>query len=122
MLCGFLSPSGEYIECESYEHLDVATQLVNKFYPDCKIKNRIEAENKLFNEGYIELNSRGASFRFFVNHKERTLSDKQVAFLEENLTNTNNDDQLNEIKSILRMNTDLKEELILSTVENRVCL
>ena len=122
MLCGFLSPSGKYIECESYEHLDVATQLVNEFYPDYKIKNRIEAENKLFNEGYIELNSRGASFRFFVNHKERTLSDKQVAFLEENLTNTNNDDQLNEIKSILRMNTDLKEELILSTVENRVCL
>ena len=122
MLCGFLSPSGEYIECESYEHLDVATQLVNKFYPDCKIKNRIEAENKLFDEGYVELNSRSASFRFFINHKERTLSDKQVAFLEENLTNTNNDDQLKEIESSLRMNADLKENLVLSTVESRMCL
>ena len=122
MLSGFVAPDGTFTYCESYEHLDTAQDIVSKLCGT--IMNRIHAEDYLFEHSYIELTSRSASFRFFVGNGtskriRRALSDEQKDFLINNLSNANNDSQLEDMKRLLKYNDDINSNWILHCVENK---
>ena len=121
MLSGFVSPDGTYTYCESYEHLDVAQTIVSKLCGT--IINRIRAEDYLFEHGYIELNSRGATFRFFIedgtSKRMRGLSEEQKDFLINNLSNANNDSQLEDMQRLLKYNDDINSKRILNCIGDK---
>lgn len=52
---GYLSPKGELYKCKQYEHLDLAYELVEKFYPDFPLRDRLQAERHLYTCGWIEI-------------------------------------------------------------------
>ena len=53
---GILPPDGQLIPCNSYEHLDIAYELVEKMQHP--VANRLEAEFYLQQLGYIIVRSR----------------------------------------------------------------
>lgn len=117
MLCGYLSPKGEYFECDSYGHMDLAKELAETFF-DQPYLSGVKAEDLLFENGYVCFTGRGASFRF--NPFEGVcLSDKQRTFIEDNLPHANNEDQASELKDLLRWDSDIREESILSRAEDK---
>ncbi len=50
---GILSPNGNFIECESYEHLDLAEEIAEKLNSEYSHKSRIACEEYLQKLGYI---------------------------------------------------------------------
>lgn len=50
---GILSPNGSFIECESYEHLDLAKEIAEKLNSEYSHKNRLICEEYLQKLGYI---------------------------------------------------------------------
>lgn len=82
-LCGFLSPNGIFKEVAPYEHMEIATEIVEKEYG--KTLSGIESERLLLENGYIGFYSRDVGFQWFVNHFIRPLTDEQVTFVVENM-------------------------------------
>ena len=79
-LCGFLAPNGKYTECPSWSHLSTAIDICNEVY-NKDFYSGIEAEDFLFNQGFVEFNARSASKRYIVDKKILLLSDEQKDFL-----------------------------------------
>ena len=114
-LCGFLSPNGIFIEAESYEHMEIATEIVEKEYG--KTLTGIESEWLILEKGYIGFYSRDVGFQWFVNHSIRTLTDEQVTFVVENMKYANNSQQKQSIQELLERNDDVKSRNILDFAE-----
>lgn len=116
-LCGFLSPEGVMHECDAWEHLDLALSLAagrsNRLF-----KNRIEAEDYLYEQGFVQFNSRGASFRFKP-YEGLHLTKEQRLFVEDNLQNANNEEQKADMEDILQWDADIKENSVLSQMEDK---
>ena len=118
-LCGFLAPNGTYTECPSWSHLSTAIDICNNVFKK-DFYSGIEAEDFLFNNGYIEFNARGASKRYIVDKKILLLSDEQKDFLVKNLENTNNQEQKDAIMEILDYDDGYREDSILNHYERKI--
>ena len=114
-LCGFLAPDGTFTECDSWEHTSTAQEIAEKC--NQSFLNGIQAENFLFDAGYVGFYSRDASHRFIVGKgKERKillLTDKQKDFIISNLINANNDEQKKAMQEILEHDDGYREYSIL---------
>ena len=61
---GYLTPEGKIIECESYEHLSLASELIDKMIetgievPSIAKTNGVEAEGYLLSLGYIAIRAK----------------------------------------------------------------
>lgn len=114
-LCGFLSPNGIFTEAEPYEHMEIATEIVEKEYG--KTLSGIESERLLLEKGYIGFYSRDVGFQWFVNHFIRPLTDEQVTFVVENMKYANNSQQKQSIQELLEWNDDVKSRNVLDFAE-----
>ena len=114
-LCGFLSPNGIFTEAEPYEHMEIATEIVEKEYG--KTLSSIESERLLLEKGYIGFYSRDVGFQWFVNHFIRPLTDEQVTFVVENMKYANNSQQKQSIQELLERNDDVKSRNVLDFAE-----
>jgi hypothetical protein len=114
-LCGFLSPNGIFKEVAPYEHMEIATEIVEKEYG--KTLSGIESERLLLENGYIGFYSRDVGFQWFVNHFIRPLTDEQVTFVVENMKYANNSQQKQSIQELLERNDDVKSRNILDFAE-----
>lgn len=114
-LCGFLSPNGIFKEVAPYEHMEIATEIVEKEYG--KTLSGIESERLLLENGYIGFYSRDVGFQWFVNHFIRPLTDEQVTFVVENMKYANNSQQKQSIQELLERNDDVKSRNVLDFAE-----
>ena len=114
-LYGFLSPNGIFKEVAPYEHMEIATEIVEKEYG--KTLSGIESERLLLENGYIGFYSRDVGFQWFVNHFIRPLTDEQVTFVVENMKYANNSQQKQSIQELLERNDDVKSRNILDVAE-----
>lgn len=114
-LCGFLSPNGIFKEVAPYEHMEIATEIVEKEYG--KTLSGIESERLLLENGYIGFYSRDVGFQWFVNHFIRPLTDEQVTFVVENMKYANNSQQKQSIQELLERNNDVKSRNVLDFAE-----
>lgn len=114
-LCGFLSPNGIFKEVAPYEHMEIATEIVEKEYG--KTLSGIESERLLLENGYIGFYSRDVEFQWFVNHFIRPLTDEQVTFVVENMKYANNSQQKQSIQELLERNDDVKSRNVLDFAE-----
>lgn len=114
-LCGFLSPNGIFKEAAPYEHMEIATEIVEKEYG--KTLSGIESERLLLENGYIGFYSRDVGFQWFVNHFIRLLTDEQVTFVVENMKYANNSQQKQSIQELLERNDDVKSRNVLDFAE-----
>lgn len=114
-LCGFLSPNGIFKEVAPYEHMEIATEIVEKEYG--KTLSGIESERLLLENGYIGFYSRDVGFKWFVNHFIRPLTDEQVTFVVENMKYANNSQQKQSIQELLERNDDVKSRNVLDFAE-----
>ena len=114
-LCGFLSPNGIFKEVALYEHMEIATEIVEKEYG--KTLSGIESERLLLENGYIGFYSRDVGFQWFVNHFIRPLTDEQVTFVVENMKYANNSQQKQSIQELLERNDDVKSRNVLDFAE-----
>lgn len=110
-LCGFLSPNGIFKEAAPYEHMEIATEIVEKKYG--QTLSGIESERLLLEKGYIGFYARNVDFQWFVNHSIRPLTDEQVTFVVENMKYANNSQQKQSIQELLERNDDVKSRNIL---------
>ena len=122
MLSVFVAPDGTYFYCDNFGHLDLAHKIVSETY-NILHPTRIRDEYFLFENGYIELDSRSATFRFFIgdknNKQTQLLTSEQKDFLINNLVNANNNSQLEDMNNILKHNDDLQEHQILNYLEDK---
>ena len=114
-LCGFLSPNGIFKEVAPYEHMEIATEIVEKEYG--KTLSGIESERLLLENGYIGFYFRDVGFQWFVNHFIRPLTDEQVTFVVENMKYANNSQQKQSIQELLERNDDVKSRNVLDFAE-----
>ena len=114
-LYGFLSPNGIFKEVAPYEHMEIATEIVEKEYG--KTLSGIESERFLLENGYIGFYSRDVGFQWFVNHFIRPLTDEQVTFVVENMKYANNSQQKQSIQELLERNDDVKSRNVLDFAE-----
>lgn len=121
-LCGFLAPDGTFTECECWSHTATAESIVNGKYNQ-NFYSGIQAEDFLYEKGYVGFYARSASHRFVVSEGEERriilLTDEQKDFIINNLVNANNDDQRAEIENILAYDSDYREDSILSRMEDK---
>ena len=84
---GILSPDGSFIECESYEHLDLAKEIARKLNGEYLHKDGLACEEYLQKLGYIIVRVRdvyGLIGYLDDNDKIIYLSDEQKKWLEDN--------------------------------------
>lgn len=117
-LCGFLAPDGTYTECQPWEHMPSAQEI-------CEASgktglNGIEAEDFLFDQGYVIFYARGVSRRAFVNRNLILMTDAQVDFMIQNLGNANNADQKKEMEDLLHDHEAMSEHSVLSYYEKNI--
>ena len=116
-LCGFSSPDGRYTECLPYKQLDVATRLCEEQY-NYVAMNRINAEDYLYNKGYVVFYSRNASKRFCVSTENDTitvslLTDEQIKFIEKYIYKDTLIDTLeDDLKEMLSINEERREHKV----------
>lgn len=117
-LCGFLAPNGTFTECPVWAHTSTAEVICQMVYKKCD--TGIEAEDFLYEQGYVGFYSRNVSHRWIVNHHICMLTDEQLDFILSNKVNALNSDQEASINELLRWNDDYKESSILGRYEKRV--
>ena len=84
-MIGFLSPNGEFYNCEPWCHLDTAAVICSQFYGKI-FPFRDEAENYLLQKGYLELRQKDSFMSMFDEKGESIfLSKKQIKFLTDNV-------------------------------------
>ena len=84
---GILSPNGSFIECESYEHLELAKEIAEKLNSEYSHKNGVVCEEYLQKLGYIIVRARdvyGLIGYLDDDDKVIYLSDEQKKWLEDN--------------------------------------
>lgn len=83
---GILSPDGSFIECESYEHLELAKEIAEKLNSEYSYKSGIVCEEYLQKLGYIIVRARDVYgiIGYLDDGKVIYLSDEQQKWLEDN--------------------------------------
>ncbi len=84
---GILSPDGSFVECESYEHLDLAKEIAENLNSEYAHKNGVACEEYLQKLGYIIVRARdvyGLIGYLDDNDKFIHLSNEQKKWLEDN--------------------------------------
>ena len=84
---GILSPNGSFIECESYDHLELARKIAEKLNSEYSNKKGVVCEEYLQKLGYIIVRSRdvyGLVGYLDDNGKVIYLSSEQKKWLEDN--------------------------------------
>ncbi|MBA4699210.1 MAG: hypothetical protein H2212_07210 [Ruminococcus sp.] len=118
-LCGFLAPDGVYTECEPWSHMETAGNLVRDLYNQDHLGG-MQAEDYLYEKGYVFFYSRNAQKRFRGNVSPKIillLSEQQKDFIINNLSNASNDSQRKDMIEILEWDADYREDSILSVME-----
>ncbi|MBQ5735391.1 MAG: hypothetical protein IIV51_08430 [Lachnospiraceae bacterium] len=86
MLCGWLSPSGEFYSCSQYGHITLANELVRKYY--IKLYSaRYATDEFLLNSNWLKLytNGIGHSNNFSYTYtKKKIITDDQFSWLTNN--------------------------------------
>lgn len=122
-LIGFLSPNGIFTECDSFGHMSKAETIAKSKYRK-EFKNGYEAEQFLYEKGYVGFYARSVGFKFLVgtddNKKVRLLSDKQRDFIINNLSNANNMNQQKDMEDLLEFDDGYRNENILQYFENNI--
>ena len=122
-LIGFLSSNGTFTECDSYGHMSKAENIAKSNYKK-EFKNGYEAEQFLYEKGYVGFYARSVGFKFLVgndnNKRVRLLSDKQRDFIINNLSNANNMDQQKDMEGLLEFDDGYRNENILHYFENNI--
>lgn len=122
-LCGFLAPDGTFTECECWSHVPTAEGIANGTY-NKKFYSGVQAEDFLFDKGYVGFYARNASHRFVIGRGEERkillLTDEQKDFIINNLVNANNDEQRTEMQKILEYDDAYREDSILHHYENKI--
>lgn len=93
---GILSPDGNFIECKSYEHLDLAKEIAEKLNSDYMYKGHIACEEYIQKLGYIIVRAHdvyGLIGYLDDNDKIIYLSKEQKKWLEDNYDNFPTDKQ-----------------------------
>lgn len=118
-LVGLLAPDGIWTECESWTHLDTAQEICDKFYNKEFIFG-YQAENFLYDKGYVIFSARGVSHKSIMNDGTIVLlSQEQKDFIINNLSKANNNDQRESIIEMLKLDDDLREDSFISVIENK---
>lgn len=84
---GILSPNGSFIECESYEHLELAKEVAEKLNSEYSYQSGIACEYYLQKLGYIIVRAHdvyGLIGYLDDGDKVIRLSDEQQKWLEDN--------------------------------------
>ena len=83
---GILSPNGSFVECESYEHLELAKEIAEKLNSDYKYKNGVECETYLQKLGYVIVRAHDVygMIGYYVDGKWIFLSKEQEKWLVDN--------------------------------------
>ncbi|MDO5573199.1 MAG: hypothetical protein Q4G60_04375 [bacterium] len=71
MLCGWLSPDGDFYPCGPYEHIHLAGELTNAHYPDTGHVSDFISDDYLLDEKWIKLFCDGLAIGNFLKLKER---------------------------------------------------
>ena len=72
MLCGWLSPDGEFYPCGPYEHIHLAEELADAYYPNIrKNETTLIIDDYLLDEKWFKLFSDGLTVGNFMFFKER---------------------------------------------------
>lgn len=108
-MIGFLSPDGEFYNCEPWCHLDAAkvicSQVYNKRFPF-----KDEAENYLLQKGYLELRQKDSFMAIFDTKGEFIfLSKKQIKFLTDNVQKLSVKQKADLSELLLEQDTKRKE-------------
>lgn len=104
-MIGFLSPSGEFIECNSWEHTSVAGVICLQAYDIDKCG--IQAEDYILSKGYLVIRARDVYMSYWdTNGCGKTLSKEQLNWILENKNNFN-EMQKEDINDILLFNKRL---------------
>ena len=92
---GILSPNGSFIECESYEHLDLAKEIAEKLNSDYSHKNGVACEEYLQKLGYIIVRARDVYglIGYLNDGKVICLSNEQEKWLENHYDDFQTDKQ-----------------------------
>lgn len=85
---GYLDPGGRLHWCPSWEHLETAEKLCEEFNFS-RGQGGIEAEQALFNEGWICIQANGMQ-SFLPNSPFMSVTKAQKEWLENNYENMNN--------------------------------
>ena len=125
MLCGFLAPDGTYTECPIFAHTEAALDICEEVYGE-EFFNGIQAEDYLYEKGYVVFYARNARYRFFLNNQDRSrkerevnlLTDTQIDFIINHLETANNFEQKGDMLELLEWNSDIKEDSILAMKDN----
>ena len=120
-LCGFLSPAGEYVPCEPWNHLNTAVEIVEKLFSEHMFLTNLEYERYLLEElGYVEFAQSGCVFRRTnYNKVRRSLTNEQKEFLENNIIYSKSKSQRQSIELVLRIDEESKEGIHLTQMEER---
>lgn len=81
---GWLSPTGEFIECDSYNHIKIAQDVAEKLHlPSYDFENErsISADDALFKIGWAHIGVTGSLKKEWFVFWNRKLTPEQVAFL-----------------------------------------
>ena len=93
---GILSPNGSFVECESYEHLDLAKEIAEKLDSEYAYKNGVACEEYLQKLGYVVVRSRDVCGLIgYLDDSDKVihLSNEQKKWLETNYDNFPTDKQ-----------------------------
>ena len=88
-MIGFLSPDGEFIECESWEHTSKASEICESKY-SAELSG-IQAEDYILAKGFLVIRARDVYMSFWDEKKAfKYLSDKQIEWLSSHTDELNN--------------------------------
>ena len=121
-LCGFLAPDGKYTACEPWTHMHTAEVIVQEKYKQEHLFG-MQAEDYLYEQGYVFFYSRNAGKRFMGNESVKKillLTDEQNDFIIANLCSANNDAQRKDMDEILEWDADYREDSILTRMEDKL--
>lgn len=122
--CGFIAPDGTYYTCGYMEHLWLAERICKengwieeiKKYIARSYPTGLDYEEFLFSKGYLEIASRYVSHSCMrgasigdTDFPHIHLSEKQKEFLQNNLENANNEEQVKWMMDLLEFDEDVDE-------------
>lgn len=93
---GILKPNGSFIECKSYEHLNLAKEIAKKLYSKYSHESDLSCEEYLQKLGYVIIRSYDVyGLIGYLNDDGKVihLSDEQKKWLEDNYENFPTDKQ-----------------------------
>lgn len=117
-MVGFLAPDGAFEKCAPWEHTKKAKEIIFRKH-GLEFKNGLQAEDYLYEQGYVMFFARGANFKFNTLNGMRTLTKEQRDFLSSHLYEANNDEQRGYMEQILQYDQELREENILLRMEEK---